>query len=225
MADTDYKFFVRNTDNTGWINVLQDTYMAVDDPDNYFIGNRLDEILYELKDAITDVGGGGPGYLGEAIHVLDTNDSSAANDETSSFSTRGGMSIAKSLFVGVDLVVDGNFSIVGTFSSTAGNFASSLISGAVASVSKDTGALIVTQGGLGVEGDVFAGGSGNFDTLNITNGIALSGGITISSGVGSPEGVVSSPIGSFYTDSNGGANTTLYIKESSPTASTGWVAK
>lgn len=44
------------------------------------------------------------------------------------------------------------------------------------------------------------------------------------SAAGSPEGVVTAPIGSFYTRTNGGANTTLYVKESGA-SNTGWVAK
>lgn len=50
------------------------------------------------------------------------------------------------------------------------------------------------------------------------------GGVTVVSGVGSPEGVVSAPIGSIYTRTDGGAGTTLYIKETGTTV-TGWVAK
>jgi hypothetical protein len=41
---------------------------------------------------------------------------------------------------------------------------------------------------------------------------------------GSPEGVVTAGIGSLYTRTDGGAGTTLYIKESG-TGNTGWVAK
>jgi hypothetical protein len=43
-------------------------------------------------------------------------------------------------------------------------------------------------------------------------------------GVGSPEGVVTARIGSLYTRIDGGAGTTLYVKESG-TGNTGWVAK
>lgn len=43
-------------------------------------------------------------------------------------------------------------------------------------------------------------------------------------GAGSPEGVVSAPIGTLYTRTDGSASTTLYVKESG-TGSTGWVAK
>jgi len=44
------------------------------------------------------------------------------------------------------------------------------------------------------------------------------------SGAGSPEGAVVAPIGRLYVRTDGGANTTLYVKESG-TGDTGWVAK
>ena len=43
-------------------------------------------------------------------------------------------------------------------------------------------------------------------------------------GLGTPEGSVTASVGSLYTQTNGGANTTLYVKESG-TGNTGWVAK
>jgi hypothetical protein len=43
-------------------------------------------------------------------------------------------------------------------------------------------------------------------------------------GSGSPEGVVTAPIGAFYSRTNGGALTSFYVKESG-TGNTGWVAK
>lgn len=46
------------------------------------------------------------------------------------------------------------------------------------------------------------------------------------SGNGSPEGVVTAGIGSIYLRRNGGAGTTLYVKESgAATTNTGWVGK
>jgi hypothetical protein len=45
-----------------------------------------------------------------------------------------------------------------------------------------------------------------------------------SSGTGTPEGVLTAPIGSLYTRTDGGASTTLYVKESG-TGNTGWIAK
>lgn len=49
-------------------------------------------------------------------------------------------------------------------------------------------------------------------------------GPTLSSGSGSPEGVVTANVGSVYLRTNGGASTTFYVKESG-TGNTGWVAK
>ncbi|MCD6674841.1 MAG: hypothetical protein LT106_18565 [Burkholderiaceae bacterium] len=43
-------------------------------------------------------------------------------------------------------------------------------------------------------------------------------------GVGSPEGVVEAPVGTLYTRKDGGAGSTLYVKQSG-TGSTGWSAK
>jgi hypothetical protein len=43
-------------------------------------------------------------------------------------------------------------------------------------------------------------------------------------GTGSPEGVVTAPVGRLFTRSDGGASTTLYVKESG-SGNTGWVAK
>lgn len=47
---------------------------------------------------------------------------------------------------------------------------------------------------------------------------------TWTSGAGSPEGAVTAVVGSMRTRTDGGANTTLYVKESG-TGNTGWVAK
>lgn len=46
----------------------------------------------------------------------------------------------------------------------------------------------------------------------------------IRSGLGTPLGVVVAPVGTLYTRLDGGAGTTLYVKESG-TGNTGWVAK
>lgn len=43
-------------------------------------------------------------------------------------------------------------------------------------------------------------------------------------GSGSPEGVVTAPVGTYYSRTDGGAGTSLYVKESG-TGNTGWVAK
>jgi hypothetical protein len=43
-------------------------------------------------------------------------------------------------------------------------------------------------------------------------------------GTGSPEGVVTAPVGTAYLRDDGGAGTTLYVKDSGA-GNTGWVAK
>lgn len=48
--------------------------------------------------------------------------------------------------------------------------------------------------------------------------------VTFRSGAGTPAGVVSAPVGSVWLRTDGGAVTTLYVKESG-TGTAGWVAK
>lgn len=50
------------------------------------------------------------------------------------------------------------------------------------------------------------------------------GAVIWTSGSGTPEGAVTAPIGSLYTRTDGGAGTTLYVKESGA-GNTGWVGK
>lgn len=51
------------------------------------------------------------------------------------------------------------------------------------------------------------------------------GGVTpIKAGAGTPEGAVTAPVGSLFLRTNGGAGTTLYIKESGA-GNTGWIGK
>lgn len=65
-------------------------------------------------------------------------------------------------------------------------------------------------------GEQGPGGQAGF-RLGLTN-------ITWITGSGTPEGAIAAPIGSLYTRTNGGANTTLYVKESGA-SNTGWVPK
>ncbi len=48
---------------------------------------------------------------------------------------------------------------------------------------------------------------------------------SIRSGSGSPEGVVAANVGSLYLRTDGGASTSLYVKEANDGVNTGWVAK
>lgn len=67
-------------------------------------------------------------------------------------------------------------------------------------------------------------GYGNLVVNTAGKGISLPGGITWTSGSGSPEGVVTAPIGSLYSRSDGGLLTSFYVKQSG-TGNTGWAAK
>lgn len=71
----------------------------------------------------------------------------------------------------------------------------------------------------------FTTGDGTEFVRLTTTGIILgSSGPKWTSGSGSPESAVSAPVGSFYSRTDGGANTSFYVKESG-SGNTGWVAK
>jgi hypothetical protein len=56
--------------------------------------------------------------------------------------------------------------------------------------------------------------------------LRMSGGASsVLAGTGSPEGAVTAPVGSLYLRSDGGAATTLYVKETGGAGNTGWVGK
>jgi hypothetical protein len=66
--------------------------------------------------------------------------------------------------------------------------------------------------------------TGNLVIDTSGKGVVLPGGITWTSGSGSPEGVVTAPVGSLYSRSDGGLLTSLYVKQSG-SGNTGWVGK
>ena len=51
----------------------------------------------------------------------------------------------------------------------------------------------------------------------------IAGSVSWQSGTGSPEGSITASVGSLWTNTSGGAGTTLYVKESG-TGNTGWAA-
>ncbi len=83
-------------------------------------------------------------------------------------------------------------------------------------IGKEGGTLLVTAGDLATAGNL------SVSSLMIGGGSFSSTGIY--SGVGSPQGVLTAATGSLYLNTSGGANTTLYVKESG-SGNTGWVAK
>jgi hypothetical protein len=62
------------------------------------------------------------------------------------------------------------------------------------------------------------------DVNNVVYNNLPTNGVVWKSGAGSPEGVVTAPIGSLYSNTTGSTNTTLYVKTSG-TGNTGWTAK
>jgi hypothetical protein len=80
----------------------------------------------------------------------------------------------------------------------------------------DTARITIYDGGGQVV--VNAGGPDAGVALNSVDGPR------IMSGTGSPEGVVSAPVSSLWLRSDGGAGTSLYVKQSG-TGNTGWAAK
>lgn len=60
--------------------------------------------------------------------------------------------------------------------------------------------------------------------LNSDNTLLINGGVAVKTGSGSPEGVFTAIVGSLFLRTDGGAGTTLYVKESG-IGNTGWVAK
>lgn len=71
--------------------------------------------------------------------------------------------------------------------------------------------------------DAQVGGVSKFAADNAGR-VTLNNGPMVIPGAGSPEGVVSAPVGSMFLRSDGGAATSFYIKESG-SGNTGWVAK
>lgn len=55
-------------------------------------------------------------------------------------------------------------------------------------------------------------------------GLTFSNGIKLLTGANTPEGAVTAPIGSLFLRTNGGAATSLYVKETGA-GNTGWVGK
>lgn len=66
--------------------------------------------------------------------------------------------------------------------------------------------------------------SGDLILKQSAAGVVMGSGAKILSGSGSPEGSKTAPVGSLYLRSDGGAGTTLYVKQSG-TGNTGWVGK
>lgn len=74
------------------------------------------------------------------------------------------------------------------------------------------------------ETPVFKTGAAGLPYLAAGVGIGAVGGPVVKSGTGTPEGAVTAPVGSLFLRSDGGASTTLYVKQSGA-GNIGWIAK
>lgn len=81
-----------------------------------------------------------------------------------------------------------------------------------------SGVVEVNQGTVGNYGDFKA------RNITATNSVVI-GTIKISFGTGSPNGVVTGSVGDQFMRTDGGAATTLYVKESGTATTSGWVGK
>ena len=80
---------------------------------------------------------------------------------------------------------------------------------------------------VGSTSDSGLSGAGNIRATAVIEGASFrqgGSGPTWTSGSGSPEGAVTAPVGSLFSRTDGGAGTTLYVKESG-SGNTGWAAK
>jgi hypothetical protein len=71
---------------------------------------------------------------------------------------------------------------------------------------------------------IVASSSGGSVSLPTNGRLTLGGGGVLISGTGDPNGAFFASVGALFLRTDGGASTTLYVKESG-TGNTGWVAK
>lgn len=125
------------------------------------------------------------------------------------------------------LSVAGYLAIKGTSESRISNSSSAgrEILSITAGTSTSNGAAINLYGSNDASGPdqiVFFTGNNNRARISSSGQFTVTGQLYI--GAGAPEGAVTAPIGAIYQRTDGGANTTLYVKQSG-TGNTGWVAK
>jgi len=126
---------------------------------------------------------------------------------------------------GYDILVISEFRLVGDFafsgtapksvSLTPGQHMSLMIAYTPKREGTVTGGVYVNTGSAAGEEFIHLTGSG-------TPG---SGSIVWMSGTGSPEGKIAAKVGSVFCRTDGGASTTMYVKEAGAAGNTGWKAK
>lgn len=105
--------------------------------------------------------------------------------------------------------------------SSAGSFVFRTLADAY---SVGTTAWSLSRSTTNITGQTWTIDSGEYRFVGGSIRLGSTTGPTWSQGTGSPEGVVTARVGSFFSRTDGGAGTSFYVKESG-TGNTGWVAK
>jgi hypothetical protein len=123
----------------------------------------------------------------------------------------------------------GSGGVANTFSNTIHLAANSVGS----SIATATHQLVINTNGSNIKLNTNVSGNRTYDfpianagTISLQNDItAAHQSLYERFGSGSPEGVVSAPVGASYHRIDGGAGTSFYVKESGGSTSSGWIAK
>ncbi|MDQ0620090.1 hypothetical protein QFZ33_004114 [Arthrobacter globiformis] len=225
------------SDGTGDFILLRDHGTAVFRIDKDLVfrlgGTKVPTFLHTAAKALSVQTASG--YNGDTMDITKAGTGSGNGLKVNNSGTGIGVYIAQT-GAGKALQIDANTA------SNAGVF-TSLIQGydygPSFSTAADSGVtLTVTKNGTGAGAVQQIVNKGTGDSLQLRDAsaqkftVSAVGGITVINGVsvniiagtGSPEGARSAPVGSVYLRSDGGAATSLYIKETG-TGNTGWVAK
>jgi hypothetical protein len=122
---------------------------------------------------------------------------------------------------GCTTVLDADATATASLAEVGNMFGTSFLS----LVSSTTGAPKLSTRGSGTDLDLYLETKGAGLIITNASRIALAGSRQLRTGSGSPNGVVVGSVGDLFLRSDGGAATTLYIKESGAATNTGWVGK
>ena len=127
------------------------------------------------------VGVGGPSYYaGQTRFGSPLNANATA---TGAVIVDGGQSITKDLYIGGNVIVRGYVLTTATAYNGGEVFNPIIVTNATASTGTNSGALIVHDGGAGIGGDLYVGGTGNFNQV-LVQGAPITTGVQVVTGPG-----------------------------------------